>query len=103
MGNMVHRTIIPTPTCGRFSLLGEEGSYPRAADIMIHIDGPGWHAEGFKDLYDEDFICGTAMVCSKHLGLCMVKKVDDWPILNQLIQIRINDIKGRYHPSLSML
>src|SRR5579872_6437811 len=102
MGNMVHQTIILAPTCRRFSLLGEEGSYPRAADIMSHVDGLNWHTKGFKDLYNEDLIWGAVMVYSKHLGLCMVKKVDDWPLLHRLIWIRINDTKGWYHLSLSM-
>ena len=73
---MVHRVINLTPTCGRFSILGEEGSYPRAADIMSCVDDPNWHAEDFKDLYNKDFIWGVAMVCSKGMGLSDYSKSD---------------------------
>ena len=37
---------------------------------------------------------GAAMVTSKHVGLRMLQKIDDYPMLNRLIRIGINDDEG---------
>src|SRR5579872_3197635 len=100
MGNVVYHTCFPPLIYGRFHQVGGlTHNYPRDVDIMRRVDGEHWHADAFHDLHNEDALWAWAMVCSKGMGLRMVQKVNDYPILNQLIWMGINDTKGWYHPS----
>lgn len=95
LGNSVTRSCYPPPIYGRFHQIGDmTQNYPKAPEIMSRLEGDNWFNESFHDLHDEDALWGFAMVTSKRMGLRMKKEVDDYPILNRLIRMGINDVQG---------
>jgi hypothetical protein len=98
MGALVMCMIVVPPIYGRFyEPTDMHHNYPRAINIMAHVNGSNWHQESFVDLEDEDFIWGAACVASKRMGLWHGAQVDEYPMFNRLMYMALNDAQGEYH------
>jgi hypothetical protein len=63
-------------------------------DVLHCIKSNNWHMEGYSDLCNEDVLWVFTMTLLKRMGLRMAQKVDDYPILNQLIWMGLDSNEG---------
>ena len=88
---MVHRTALPA-LLGWFNPPGSfSHCYPSDVSIMEKFQNQNCFLKNWWELIDEDALWAGAMQASMRLAVRPYKKVDDYPLLNRLMWIGLDD------------